>query len=159
MPSVLTSPVVRSILTADINLSADEVIKRAKAKGVTAPDGSIRGLVYNIRAELKKKGAKAPPPKPVLAAARTTNGTKPTPAPKAAPKAGAATGPAPKGSSPAPGLSAVLANVALVNTVVGASGGIEPARQVAEAVRACGSVEAFLQHLDLVAKVRGGASA
>ena len=39
-------------------------------------------------------------------------------------------------------------------TVVSACGGIENARAVVEAVRACGSVDAFLQHLALVAEVR-----
>jgi hypothetical protein len=52
------------------------------------------------------------------------------------------------------GLSGVLANVALVNKAVGAAGGVEQARQVAEAVRSCGGVAAFLQHLDLVAGIR-----
>ena len=61
-------------------------------------------------------------------------------------------------SSSAPELTAVLANVALVNDVAAACGGVDQARKVAEAVRVCGSVEAFLQHLELVAKVRGGAS-
>ncbi len=52
-------------------------------------------------------------------------------------------------------LASVLANVALVNAVVGAYGGAESARRVAEAVRACGGVDPFLQHLDLVAGIRG----
>lgn len=34
-----------------------------------------------------------------------------------------------------------------------------PARRVAEAVRACGGVDAFLQHLDLVAGIRAPESA
>ena len=52
-------------------------------------------------------------------------------------------------------VAGVLANVAMVNTAVGVSGGVEQARKVAETVRACGSVDAFLQHLDLVAQLRG----
>ena len=52
-----------------------------------------------------------------------------------------------------------MANVALVNAVVGTCGGAEQARQVAEAVRACGGVDAFLQHLELVAGIRGPAPA
>jgi hypothetical protein len=48
----------------------------------------------------------------------------------------------------------VFANVALVNKVVGTAGGVEQARQVAEAVRSCGGVDSFLQHLDLVAGIR-----
>ena len=53
-----------------------------------------------------------------------------------------------------PDLSAAFDNVARVNTVAGACGGIETAREVAEAVRPCGSVDAFLQCLDLVAGIR-----
>ena len=48
----------------------------------------------------------------------------------------------------------MFANVALVNEVVGTAGGVEQARQVAEAVRSCGGVDAILQHLDLVAGIR-----
>jgi hypothetical protein len=62
--------------------------------------------------------------------------------------------PAPSAAkSSSPDLTNVFANVAVVNKVVGTAGGVEPARQVAEAVRWCG-VEAFLQHLDLVAGIR-----
>jgi hypothetical protein len=151
---VAISPIVRDILTQDINLSTDDVIKKARTKGVTAPEKSVKDTIYNIKSELRKKAAKTgtkPAPKPASAAARATKTAVPepvvTPASARTP------------SSPAPDLAATLANVALVNTVVGACGGVEQARQVAEAVRACGSVEAFLQHLDLVAKVRGGMSA
>ena len=158
---VAVSPVVREILTQNINLSADDVIKKAKAKGVTAPEKSIRDTVYNIKSELKRAAAKAgakpaapkaTPAKPIPAAARATK-TATVPAPVVVPTS------ARTPSSSATNLSSVLANVALVNTVVGACGGVEQARQVAEAVQACGNVEAFLQHLDLVAKVRGGMSA
>jgi hypothetical protein len=137
MPAVSVSPVVRAILTADNTLSADEVIKRAKAKGVTAPDSNIRDTVYNIKSELRKKAAK-----PAPAAARETK----------APAAPAAVAVAPSD------LASILANVAQVDTAVGACGGVDHARQVAEAVRACGSVDAFLQHLELVAKMRGGSA-
>ena len=55
----------------------------------------------------------------------------------------------------APTWPAVLANVALVNAVVGPVPGAwrTPAGS-AEAVRSCGGVDAFLQHLDLVAGIR-----
>lgn len=58
---------------------------------------------------------------------------------------------------PAPGpsdLAGVLANVTLVNRVVDQAGGVDAARAVAEAVRACGGVDPFLQHLDTVAGIR-----
>jgi hypothetical protein len=133
------SSVVRAILSENIDLSADAVIAMAKARGLKAPDKSIRSLAHNIKSDLKRGKMK-----PVLAtAARQTPAPKPTaPAPKSSPA-----------SAPA-GVSAVLANVALVNKVVGAAGGVEQARQVAEAVRSCGGVDAFLQHLDLVAGIR-----
>ncbi|MBY0458369.1 MAG: hypothetical protein K2V38_13600, partial [Gemmataceae bacterium] len=51
-------------------------------------------------------------------------------------------------------LGSTLSNVSLVNAVFGVCGGADPARQVAEAVRACGGVDAFLQYLDLVAGIR-----
>ena len=154
MPAPTVSTVIREILTGDINLSADEVIKKAKARGVTASDTSIRYTAHNIKSELKKKLAKGAALKAVPAAARATSAP-PTPVP--APEVLVATTPVVAlvpAPALAPDLAAVLANVALVNTVVGACGGAEPARQVAEAVRACGSVGAFLQYLDLVAGIR-----
>ncbi len=152
VPALVVSTVVREILAGDINLSADEVIKKAKARGLTAPDSSIRYTAHNIKSELKKKLAKGTAPKAVPAAARATKSAAPALVP--VPEAVVVAVPAVV-AAPAPGLAAVLANVALVNTVVGACGGAESARQVAEAVRACGSVEAFLQHVELVAGIRG----
>jgi hypothetical protein len=137
-PSV--SPVVRAILSADINLSADEVVAKAKARGVTAPDASIRALVYNIRGELKRKPA--PAPKSAVAPSKSAR------APAAVPVVPAQPQPAPVG------VTDVLSNVALVNGAVAASGGVEQARKVAEAVRACGGPVAFAQYLDLVAGIR-----
>lgn len=139
------SPVVRAILSADLELPADAVIARAKAKGVTAPDESIRNLVHNIRSELRRAGSK-PAPAPKAATAPKPAATKPKPAPAAVP-------PSPV---PSAGVSGVLSNVALVNAAVAASGGVEQARQVAEAVRACGGLEQFAQYLDLVAGIRTG---
>ncbi|HYH66168.1 MAG TPA: hypothetical protein VD866_15855, partial [Urbifossiella sp.] len=127
------SSAVRAILSADPNLSADAVIARAKAKGVTAPDASIRNAVHNVRSELKRAAAK-----PATAAA----------GPPPAPAASTAT--------PLPGadVAGVLANVAQVHAAVAACGGVEQARQVAESVRACGGAEAFGKYLDLVAGIR-----
>jgi hypothetical protein len=145
-PAPSVSPVVRAILSADLELPADAVIAKAKAKGVTAPDESIRNAVHNIRSELRRAGAK------------------PSPAPKAAP-APKAVVPKPKPAAVAPALSPtvgvtdVLSNVAQVNAAVAASGGVDQARQVAEAVRACGGPEQFAQYLDLVAGIRTGGAA
>lgn len=130
------SAVVRAVLAADLDLPADAVIARAKAKGVTAPDASIRNAVHNVRSEMKKAA-----PAPNAAA------TKPKPAP-------AAVAAAP--SAPSLEVAGVLSNVALVNAAVAASGGVDAARQVAEAVRACGGPDQFAQYLDLVAGIRTG---
>jgi hypothetical protein len=131
------SSVVRSILTANLTLTADDVIRRAKARGVTAPADKVRALVHNIRSEVKKAaGVSKALPVPATAP-DGASGVLPVPQPKA-------------------DLPAVLANVALVHRVVGAAGGVEPARQVAEAVRACGGVVEFLQHLDLIAGMQPG---
>ncbi|HYH64561.1 MAG TPA: hypothetical protein VD866_07685 [Urbifossiella sp.] len=131
------SSAVRAILSADLDLPADAVIARAKARGVTAPDASIRNAVHNVRSELRK-GTVAKPATVTKAAA----------GPQAAPATSTATPP------PGADVSDVLANVAQVHAAVAACGGVEHARQVAEAVRACGGAEAFGQYLDLVAGIR-----
>ena len=154
VPAPITSSVVRSVLSDDLDLPADEVIRKARIRGVTAPEKSIRDAVYGIRSELKKKAAKSSPPKPVAAPTTRT----PEPAPVTIPEVVVAPVSSPSPSPSAPDLSSVLANVARVNTVIGECGGAETARQVVEAIRACGSVDAFLQNLDLVATIRGRTS-
>lgn len=131
-------PIVREILKNDVDQPVPDVMRKARAKGVTANDSTLREAIYEIKTDLRRGK-----PKAVLAAAHATKPrAEPAPAPVAA------------SADPAP----VLANVALVNVVVTAAGGVEAARKVAEAVRACGGVDAFLLHLDLVAQVRGPAS-
>lgn len=150
--------VVRPILSADLDLPTEEAIRRAKANGVRASDDAIRAVVHNLRSKLKRGVLKPVPstaraiaaPKPAPAAKPAT-ATAATPAPKAAPAAAPA---AVAEMASAPDVGRVLANVSLVNEVVGASGGVENARRVAEAVRACGGVEEFLTHLELVAGIR-----
>jgi hypothetical protein len=132
-----TSALIRTILTPNLDLATDEVIKKLRAKGVTAPEANVRKLVHNWRSEMRKAAGK---PAPV--AARQTAAPRP-----------ASVAPAPEVAAPE-NLTPVFANVVLVNKVVGVAGGVAQARQVAEAVRACGSVESFLQHLDLVAGIR-----
>lgn len=156
MQAVTTSSVVRAVLSGDLTLSADEVIKRVRTKGVRASDKSIREAVYTVRSELKRgKG-----PKPVPAAARTTTpgaAAEVVAVAEVVPAVAITVTPAAPLASAGLDLAGVLANVALVNVVVGACGGAEAARKAAEAVRACGGVDAFLQHLELVAGIRGGA--
>jgi hypothetical protein len=149
MSALSIQGVVRSILSADISMAADEVIKKAKAKGLTASEASIRSSVHNVRSELRRSGGKGPSPKATVPKVMSPKAVVPkatiTPKPSVAMSAAA----------PAPDLTGLLANITLVNQVVGAAGGVDPARQVAEAVRACGGVEAFLMHLDTVAGIRG----
>ena len=146
MPSISFRSAVRDILTADVTLPTDEVIRRVKARGDNTPVDAIRHAVHNLRSEIKKKLGKAAP-----AAARETTPPKPSPAVPPPARTPAST---PATSD----LTAVLANVALVNRVVELCRGVENTRQVAEAVRACGGVDAFLQHVELVAGIRGSAA-
>lgn len=144
MPALTITSVVREVINGDVNIPADDIIRRARARGVTAKDASIRDVIYNVKSDLRK-AAKAQPAKPAPAAARETK------APEPAPVAGEPAAPA----APAPDLRAVLANVALVNGLLDACGGVEGARKVAAAVQACGGVEPFLLHLELISQVRG----
>jgi hypothetical protein len=144
-----TSEVVRTILNKHPNLDMEDIVKRAKARGVTSPDKSIRTTVYNEKKKLRDAALVAP------AAARTTTPASEPAASTTSPSAKTAISVAPATG----GLAGVFANVAHVNKVVDLSGGVENARAVAEAVRACGSVDEFLQHLDLVAGIRSDKSA
>jgi len=135
--------VVREILTTNVEMPIDDVMAKARRKGVTDNDRDLRKAIHHTRSAMKAKAKATAKPMPVLAAARHVTSPKPEVEPQPTlPTAVSAD------------LSAVFANVTQVNAVVSACGGIENARNVAEAVRACGSVDAFLQHLDLVAEVR-----
>lgn len=142
MAAAVMNTVIRSILNTDLEMPAEEVIKKARAQGVKQPDKIIKHNIYNLRSSMRKDVGK-----PIAAVARTTvapkSPAKPTPSSK----------PAPVVSKPSPALDLkdVFANVALVNKVVAACGGVDQARQVAAAVRACGGLDAFVQHLDLLA--------
>ena len=146
MPAPVTSVVVRDILKKHPTLEIGEIVKRAKARGVTSPDKSIQTTIYNEKSKLRNAEKVAP------AAARTT--TSPSTVPTVA-TAKIEVSAVPVVS----GLAGVFANVAQVNKVVDLTGGVENARAVAEAVNACGGVEAFLQHLDLVAGIRSDKTA
>jgi hypothetical protein len=150
MAAPTTWTIVRDILSADLTLTADEVIARARARGVKAPEADVRTTVHTVRKRIKKKMGQ--PAKVAPAAARQTAGAAPAVAPVPGPAAAPA--PAPAAVVAPDGVSAVLSNVALVNGVVAACGGVEQARQVAEAVRACGGADLFAQYLDLVSGIR-----
>jgi len=154
--------ILLDILTANPKASTEDVVKKAKARGLTQPDSTIKHSLYNLRGQFKKQAAKSAiptksvarqisPRKPAAATKRTRAMTHTKTTPDAMPSNGLA---ASAHSAPLANLAGVFSNVTLVNEVVGACGGVEPTRQVAEAVRACGSLEAFLQHLDLVAALR-----
>ena len=163
------SSVLRGILTVNPALPTAEVVKRARAAGLTQPDSTIKHNLYNIRSEFSKLAIQAAIPTKTKAVARQTSARKPASAMKrtqamthtktataAMPSNGLAASAHP---APLANLAGVFSNVTLVNEVVGACGGVEPTRQVAEVIRACGSLEAFLQHLDLVAALRTSARA
>lgn len=143
MAELSISSVVRDILTSDPEMPSDEVIRRAKSKGLQVTDGQIRKSAHNQRNAIRAK----------LAAAKVAPTAKhETAPPKAAPAVSA-----PAATNPGtPDLAGVLVNVALVNQIVGLCGGVENARRAGEAVQACGGLEPFLRHLDVVASIRGG---
>ncbi|HYH65476.1 MAG TPA: hypothetical protein VD866_12340, partial [Urbifossiella sp.] len=93
-----TWTVVRDILTANLALTADEVITKVKAKGVKAPDDAIRTTVHTLRKRLKKKASVLAAPKPAAATAASPASK---PAPTAKPPAAAEPAPATK-AAPAP---------------------------------------------------------
>ncbi len=140
--AVVISTVVRSILNEDLEMPTDDVIKKAKTKGVTAPADSIRGVVYKLRSEMRRSEAK---PTVAQTSARTTSNAQPSSVNES---------PVLALPSSVLDISEVFANIDRVNKVVDAAGGVDQARQVADAVKSCGSVEAFLKHLDLVSGIR-----
>ena len=140
MAKLSVSGVVREVLMSDPDMPTDDVISRAKAAGLRVTDEQIRKSINNQRTAVRAKVAAT---RAAPAAARETS----------PPKAATAVA-APAATSAGPDLAGVLGNVALVNTVVGLCG-VENARRAAEAVQACGGLEAFLQHLELVATIRG----
>lgn len=162
MPTINISGVLRDILSSNLELPTDDVITRAKARGVTLDRRTLQKRIHNTRSELRKsKGQPAAKPAPAAAKPAAAKPAAPSPKPSvaSAPKP-AAKKPAsklaaqPAASSGTPNLGIVLGNVAKVNKVITACGSPDVARQVAEAVKACGGVEPFLKHLELVAGIR-----
>lgn len=146
MPPASTSAVIRDILKTDQAMPSDQVIRLARARGVTGEKRLLQKRIVSVRSELKQSGSPSP----------TTAAPKPaTPTPAASSAKPAASKPSPtKPTTPSDKLGMVLSNVALVNAVVSACGGVENARSAAEAVRACGGVDPFIKHLDLIADIR-----
>ena len=148
MAELSISSVVRELLTLHPEMSAAEVVKRAKAKGLNASAESIRHRLHNLRAEYRQRAQAVP-----ALASRTESPAPVASAPKALRSEAPASGLAPPAAQD---LAAVFANVVLVDRVRTLCGGTENARHVVEAVRACGGVDPFLLHLDLVAGLLQG---
>lgn len=123
----------REALTHEPLLTTDDLVARLKSRGITKKDSDIRAVIRKTRGEIRRKGLKtggAPRPIPVPAAAVVT------------------TPPAAVAADP-------FAGVRLANKTAHACGGIAKAREVAEAIRAVGGIDAFLERLDLVADILG----
>lgn len=124
----------REALTDEPTLSTDDVVIRLKSRGVTKNDSKIREIVRKTRGELRRKvtktGAAAPKPIPAPAAAAVT-------------------------APPAVVPGDPFAGVRLTNRTAHACGGIGKAREIAEAIRNVGGIDAFLERLDLVADILG----
>lgn len=129
----------REELTQDPSLSTDDLMVRLKSRGVTKKDSAIREVIRQTRGKLRrrerKNGTAAPKPIPVPAAATVT-----APPPVA------------------PGAADPFAGVRLANVTAQACGGVAKAREIAEAIRAVGGIDAFLERLDLVADILGSAT-
>jgi hypothetical protein len=175
MATASMSSILRGILTANPAMPNDEIISKAKAAGVNKPDSVIRHNLYNLKTVLKNGTSKASRTSP-KSKAHQTSATKSitgkSPAPIAVQSSAARRTSDPKSviaakagnnsvaeSAKAVDLSSIFSNVAKVNEVIAACGGVDRIRGVTEAIRACGSLEAFLQHVDLVADLRGNPSA
>lgn len=125
----------REALTQEPLLSTDDLVVRLKSRGITKKESVIREVIRKTRGELRRKERK--------------NGTavlKPLPGPAA--------------TAPPPVVAAAVATdpfagVRLANRTAQACGGIVRAREIAEAIRAVGGIDAFLERLDLVADILG----
>jgi len=120
--------VARQVLTADPDLSTEEVFARVKERGVTKADSDIREAIHTTRSDLRRKGARTVP-----AATRVTNEPKPIALDEAR----------------------VFAGVILANKTARLCGGVAKAREIVEAIRACGGTDTFLKQLELVAEIIG----
>lgn len=138
-PAKATKPLsaytlAREALTHEPLLSTDDLVVRLKSQGITKKDPVIREVIRKTRGEIRRKGLKTGAPKPIPAPAAAVVTTPPAPA-------AVATDP--------------FAGVQLANKTAHACGGIAKAREVAEAIRAVGGIDAFLERLDLVADILG----
>ncbi len=142
MPFVSAFAVAREVLSEDLSMNVEEVVRRARNMAAEQPDAELRHAISCVRGLLKSLTNGNVKPGPAATATRHNRGVRPEP-----------TIQQPHTTTEGPALSAVFANIVRVKTIVSACGGIEIVREVADAVRACGSVDAFLQHLDLVAEI------
>ena len=120
--------VAREVLTTDPGLSNDAVLDRIKTRGVTGSDATIREAIRTTRGKLRRAGAIVAP-----AAARLTV--------------------EPKVQAAPPDESSLFASISQVNKAAHLCGGVAKARDIAEAIRACGGLDVFVKRLDIVAEI------
>lgn len=140
-PSPSPYTLTRELLTADPTLSNEAIFAKIKARGASKGDPVIRDAIRRTRSDMAARG-----PKPAPAAARETA------EPKAPPTEPAAEPNAPAAQSDE---AALFAAIGQVNKTARLCGGVTKARALAEAIRACGGIDAFLRRLDLVAEILG----
>lgn len=137
-PSASPYTLTRELLTADPTLSNEAIFTKIKARGVSKSDTVVRDAIRRTRSDMKAK--------PAPAAARETAEPKAPPAPE--PKVAAVP------AAPADEAS-LFAAIGQVNKTAQLCGGVTKARAIADAIRACGGIDAFLRRLDLVAEILG----
>ena len=133
--------VAKLVLLEDLSMDAEEALRRARTLGAEHPDSELRHAIRCTRGMLKAQADGRWESRPAPSAARSIR-KPPAKTPSSSPVV------------EQPSSSAMFPNLTRVDAVVSACGGVENVRDLAEAIRACGSVDAFLQHLDLVAGIR-----
>lgn len=130
----------REALAEEPDISTDALVVRLKSRGVTKKDAEIRRIIRKTRGRVRTRGEAVAP---VAEAA-----PRPIPVPSAA-------------AVTVPPVAVVVAatdpfaGVRLTNSTAQACGGIAKAREIAEAIRTVGGIDAFLERLDLVADILG----
>jgi hypothetical protein len=152
--------VLRNIMAGDVDMPMDQIVKKVRAKGLAVTDKTIVNNVYMVRSALRKEKSSPTAAKPTIAVVAPKPAevvaAVPTPASAASKPAVPAPKPTPAVALPeaGPDLADVFANVRLVNKVADECGGIDAVRQVTKAIQACGSVDDFLRHVELVASLK-----
>lgn len=124
--TVNLSAVIREVLAADLEMAADEVVKRVREKvPASVAEKSIRENLYSTRSALKR-GLGKPLPKPAPSVKKEISPPPPTPV--------------------------VTSNLAKVTSLVERHGAA--VKEVAQAVSDLGGAEKFLAYLEVVVKLQ-----